>query len=460
MSLPSLVFRHALLLAVALSGIACGGGAPLYPARPPSTPGEPIADPTPARIVVHATLTSAGLRQALDDQVPRAGDGTVPILGKERRFEWKREAFAVHFDRGRIRLDLHVLASLDAPLTRLEFPLDLRISAEPVLTSEYTARLQSLEVNVSSTDSRLRVAEKVGGVLDMIRKALEGKLDEFAYDLKPVLSDLYARVDAPLELPLGDAKGCAELHVLGVEAGPTVLADGLEKDLALVVAPRVTLPCAHTGADRAKLPALANTSTLQGGPFTVTVPIAAHYDELAKAMSMAFTDGKLFFSEEHPELYLEKPELYAGKDQLVLKLHVGGAAKTPFGSTDMSGDIFMTGHPSVVDNELRIADLEPTIESKNILLKLKAALDGNKIRDEARNALRLDLGARLASVRDKLSKDLDLGDGKACVEAAVDKIEITGIHVHGSYLRVYVAATARAAMHVPCRKDAEPAGGS
>ena len=53
---------------------------------------------------------------------------------------------------------------------------------------------------------------------------------------------------------------------------------------------------------------------------TVGIPIAARYDELAKAMGLAFTDGKLFFSKEMPELYLDQPEVYAAKDQLVLKI--------------------------------------------------------------------------------------------------------------------------------------------
>ena len=37
----------------------------------------------------------------------------------------------------------------------------------------------------------------------------------------------------------------------------------------------------------------------------------------------------------------------------------------------------MTGHPSVVDNELRVPDLEPTIETSNFLVKLGAAIGGN-----------------------------------------------------------------------------------
>jgi hypothetical protein len=180
------------------------------------------------------------------------------------------------------------------------------------------------------------------------------------------------------------------------------------------------------------------------------VPIAARYEELAKAMSLAFTDGKLYFSKEYPALYMETPEGYAAKDQLVLKLHVAGPVHKFGFDTTIDGDIFFVGHPTVEDNELRVPDLEPTIETKSLLFKLKAALDGDSIRDEARAALRLDLGERLKAVRDKLSTELEVGDGQGCLKADAGKIEVTGVHAHGSYLRLYVAMTGRAAVYMPC----------
>ena len=73
---------------------------------------------------------------------------------------------------------------------------------------------------------------------------------------------------------------------------------------------------------------------------------------------------------------------------------------------DLDGDLYMAGHPVVVDNELRVPDLEPTIETSSFLLKLKAAFDGDTIRDQARAALKLDIGERLRSVKEKLSTDL------------------------------------------------------
>lgn len=443
------VMRMSKIVPVAFALLAgCSGGA-LYPPRPPSTPGEAIADPTPSRVVMHTTITSAGLRKAIEEGVPKTGEGTFPLLGHDRKFTWKRSDATVRFDRGRVTLDLHVDANADMPVSSLDIPLDFHIAAEPVITSEYVAKLQSLELKVESNGRLVKFADTVADVLAKVKKEVESKLVDFAYDLRPTLGEAFQRVATPIDLPLGDAKGCASLKVLGVEAGPTVLADGFEKDLALVVAPSVTIPCSADPAAQT-LPPLANVATIQPGPFSVTIPIAARYDELAKAMTLAFTNGKLFFSKDFPELYLADPEVYAGKDQLVLKLHLGGPVQKYGLNLDLEGDLFMTGHPQVVDNELRIPDLEPTIETSSFLLKLKAALDANTIRDQARAALKLDIGERIRAAKDKLSTNLAFGNGQGCVKAAADKIEVSGVHVHGNYLRVYVGVMGRASVYLPC----------
>lgn len=439
---------------LALSTLVAGcfgstGFTAVYPPRPPGSPGAPIADPTPSRIVLHATVTGAGLKTALEEAIPKTGEGTFPLLGGERRYTWKREPLAVRFTGGRIGLDLRVVANIDMPISSVDFPFELRVLAEPVITSEYVARLQSTEVTVTSSDKLVKVADAAADVLDKIKAGVDAKLQEFSYDLRPVLAETYERVAQPIELPLGEASGCAELRVLGVEAGPTVLADGIEKDLALVVAPSVTLPCAAPSEPR-PLPPLANVATLQGGPFTVKVPIAASYEEMSKAMSLAFTDGKLFFSKEFPKLYMEKPEVYAAKDQIVLKLHIAGPINKFGIDTTLDGDLYLRGHPTVEDNELRVPDLEPTIETQSFLLSLKAALDGDSIRDQAREALRLDIGERLKVVRDKLSTNLMFGNDSGCLKADAGKIEVTGVHAHGAYLRMYVSMTGQASVYMPC----------
>ncbi len=254
----------------------------------------------------------------------------------------------------------------------------------------------------------------------------------------------------PVDLSVGGASACARLDVLDVEAGPTVLADGIEKDIALVVSPAVTLPCPEGDGAVPTLPPLSNVAAIASGPFTVTVPVAAHYDELTRAMTMAFTEGKLFFSPDYPGVYLEKPEVYESLGQLVLKLHIAGPVHTLGVDTDLDGDLYLVGHPSVVDNELRIPDLEPTIETRNFLLSLKALTGADRIREEARAALRLDIGQRLQEARQKFGADLTFGSESSCFHGDVDRVEVTGLHAHAAYLRVYVAITARARASMPC----------
>jgi hypothetical protein len=397
---------------------------------------------------VHATLSGAALRQALDQNLPVDGSGTFSLLGSNRNYSWHRDLTSVWFQDHRVGIKVQATARADLPVGNMEFPIELQVLAEPVITADYVAKLQAAEVKVSSQDRRMRMAQAVGGVLDLIRSELESKLRDFKYDLRPLVAQAFDRIRAPIDLPLGDAKGCAVLRVLGIETGPTVLADGIEKDIAVVVAPTVTLPC-NPGEGAQRLPPLANVASLTSGPFNVQVPIAARYDELARAMSLTFTDGKLYFSKEFPALYLEKPEVYASRDQLVLKLHINGVVEK-YGIGRLNGDLYMVGHPTVVDNQLSVPDLQPTIETSSFLLKLKAAIDGDSIREQARAALHLDIGERMQAVRAKLSTDLSFGDNQGCVRAQVNKIEVQNVYAHPQYLRLYVQMNAQAQVLLPC----------
>ncbi len=432
---------------VALAG--CSRFGAVYPPRPPAIPGSPPADPVPSRLVVHLSVTHDGLVKALDGAVPRSGDGEIPILGSVRHYDWTRTLPELHFTQGRVALTLHVDARVALPLHTVDLPIDLDVLAEPVMNRDYAVKLQSVDVKVSSKDRRLEVANVVGGVFDAMAVKVKGELESFSYDVKPLLGEAYSRVAHPLRFPVGDAKGCARVSVLAVEAGPTVIADGLEKDVAFVVSPSVTFPCGPE-EPAPPLPVLENVASLPTGPFTLSVPVAASYDELAHAMSALFTGGKLAFSKEFPGLVLERPEIYESQGLVVLKLHLAGPVHAMGIDTDLDGDIFFSGHVALVDNELAVPDLEPTIETQSFLLSLKAATGSAAIRDQARSALRLDLSQRLKDVKKGLEGDLTFGGPDACFRANLDKLELTSVFAHGTYLRVYVTAIGRAGASLPC----------
>jgi hypothetical protein len=437
---------------------ACARFGPVYPPRPPATAGAPLADPEPARLVVHVAVSARALAAAVSDSAPATGDGTFPLLGSERHYAWERTPFEVELTQGRVALSTKVTATIDLPLHQTHASFTVKVLGEPVVSAGYAVRLQSVEVSVTSTDSSVKLADRLADVYAGIEEPLAAKLKDFSFDLKPLVAEAAARLARPLELPVGDATACASLRVLEVEAAPTVLADGIEKDLAIVVAPSVTLPCGAAPEAEGAIPPLSNVAALTPGPFTVTVPIAARYDELTRAMSAAFTSGRLYFSAEYPDLFLETPEVYESQGALVLKLHLRGAAHKYGIDADLDGDVFLVGHPSVVDNELSLPDLEPTIETRNFFLSLKALTDADSIRDDARKALRLDIGARLHGVTDKLGPDLTFRSPEGCFAGHVDRVAVTGVYAHADYLRVYVAVTGRARVSAPCDADGQTPG--
>jgi len=450
MKLPIVRQHFSAVAVLSLSMLTgCSRFGAVYPPRPSEIPGPPAADPAPSRLVVHVSVTHDGLQKALDDAVPQTGEGEFAFLGGPHHYAWTRRPVTLRFAQGRIVLGVHVDARVSLPLRSVELPFDLEIAAEPVMNRDYAVKLQSVDAKVSSNDRRLEMANVVGGVFEALAKSVREQLEHFSYDVKPLLGEAYARVARPAKFPVGDADGCARVKVLEVEAGPTVIADGLDKDLAFVVSPSVTFPCGVEDPVP-PLPMLANVAALPSGPFTLSIPVAASYAELAHAMSAVFTDGKLAFSKEYPGLVLERPELYESQGLVVLKLHLTGPIHALGIDADLDGDIFFSGHVTVSDNELSIPDLEPTIETKSFLLSLKAATGAAAIRDSARAALRLDLGDRLKKVRAALEEDLTFGNKDACFRACLDKLEVASVFAHGTYVRMYVTATGRAGATLPC----------
>ena len=429
----------------------------LYPPRPPLTPGPALADPPQSRVNMHISLTETGMRELIEATVPQQGEVPFSFLG-QRKLLWKRSPVELRFNNAAGTIGVRATITGQATVaTNPTFAIIMTAEVQPALGSDFMALLQNPQVQVQSEDKLLKAAEWGAGALTMIKDEVEKRLRELRIDLRPLLAENYEKLARPINFPVGDASACVKLGVQSIEAGPSVLAGGFEKDLSVVVAPSVTLPCSPdksmtTGGS--KLPPLHNVASIPTGPFEVIVPIAATYAELQKAMKQAFTDGKLVFDPEYPNLYLEKPELYASGGQIVTKLHLNGFVKKGW-KIDLEGDLFMSGQPEIVDNQLSVPNLEPTIETKSAILRLKTTLDSDKMKKQIRQALRLDIGARLQTVRDKLSKDLivrhKLNPGpEACVKADIGRSEVSGLVAHDAYLRMYVKVSARAAAYLPC----------
>ena len=441
---------------------ACGPSLKNIRPPPPSQTGSaPIADPPPSRVVIHATIFRDAIARRLEESMPLQGEGEAAVLaGRKLHYSWKREPFQLRFDRGRILVAVNAIGTANF-LGARDFPVRVAIAGEPIVTADYKAVLQSTEVKVTATGPVERInrglEEKLDGLLTRM-------LDEFKLDVRPLLAGVFARIGRPIEIPIGGGlSACATLRIAALEAGPTVLADGVEKDLGIVVLPSVTLPCAPAGAPaiaagdgnitRAQpdLPLLANVASIPSGPFRVTIPVAARYEELGRAIE-TWINGRLFFSKAYPQLFIEKPRVFPSDDQVVLQVSIGGSATLAGIDTNLSGDLYFAGHPRVIDNQITIPDLQITAGTADQLIKLKISFDQETIRDQAQAALRVDVGERLQAIKDKLSKEITFSDDSGCVRAEALRTEVTGIFAHQSFLRVLVQVDAQAAMYLPCRR--------
>jgi hypothetical protein len=395
-------------------------------------------------------LERAFLADRLEEAVPREGQGTFRLLGMDRPYRYRRGQLGLKTAEGHLSLDVPVSIHVDLPIKAFDTSVMLHVTGEPVLTSSYEFRMQSPAVRVDADQPMVALVASAASVPEALGQRLARELADAHVDVRPLFQSTVERLTKPVAFDVGETQGCARFKLMAVEAGPTVFADGIEKDLALDVLPRVTIPCEEASAMDG-LPPLTQVPMVPSGPFSVTVPILARLDELTRALGSLFTDGRFYFSKEHPELYLEKPEVYASQDRLVLKLHLKGPVKALGFDADLDGDIFFHGEPRVSDNEVRLDNLEPTVETKDLLLSLKALADGDRLRMQAREALRLDLSPKFADAQRRWSEALQGESNGICWRGAVDHMELKGIYAHKGYLRSVVEVVGRAQVEGPCR---------
>ncbi|MDP2345071.1 MAG: DUF4403 family protein [Deltaproteobacteria bacterium] len=453
--------------------------ASLYPKAPPAQSSPPLADPPLQRPTMHLTLTREGLQALLDALVPMTDTGNYALLGA-RAWSWKRTPFALAFDDARksMTATTDVTASVEVPGTSMEIAMKVAADVQPVFTAQHKLVLQAVKVSVRSDDRRIKMAEFGAGLVAHVEKTLQDKLTTLQVDLAPAFGALHEKLGAPMFLSLGEASACFTLDVRGIEASPSILADGLEKELAITVAPSLTMPCTVPGKDGGMvtlsgppapgvepatpaarelppLPALRNSSGIEGGPFTLTIPIAAGYVELQKAMLSAFPEGKLFFSTENPGLYITDPRVSSSAGEVVVAVRVAGFVEKGI-RVDVDGDLFLTGRPAVRDNFLEFPDLKPSIETEQALLAMAIAFKEVELTAAVRKALRLDLSARLAAVKHKLVDALSMekivvdGVPPLCTRAELGRLELKDIAVHDPYLRATVTTTALLSASLPC----------
>jgi hypothetical protein len=439
------------------------------PAPPAPSTSPPLTDPPLQRANLHLSLSGEGIGKVLDALVPKQGEGAYALLGA-RQYRWSREPFVVRFDDAgkAIVLNVAVSADVDIPGTTLEaLPLQLSVRAQPVISAQHQLQLQAVKVTATTTDGRVKVASWAG-LIDHVEEMLAKQLEATAIDLSGPLKKMHAALQAPMYLPLDQASACFQLDVRGLEAGPMVMAGGLERDVALIIAPGITMPCTSARPDASvaqvqqanqtpsSLPPLFNVASMPSGPFALSVPIAAGYPEMRRALQAAFPQGRLYFSTEHPRVYLTDPDVFARGGAVVVKVKLAGFVEQGV-SIPLQGELFLSGTPQLRDNFLEIPDLAPTVETSQALLGLAFALQQDKLTSAVRSALKLDIGERLSATKQKLidalagTHELAAGAPPLCIHAELGRMSLRDLQAHDAYLRFYADTTAYLSAELPCR---------
>lgn len=440
-------FAAFVAVAAATALASCARVGPVYPSRPPRVSAPHQAETPPSRVPVHLRLSNTALRDSLESALPAGGEASYDVLRVATKVTWVRKGTAVRTEGGRLVVGVDFEATVSVGIGSVVVPFGVDVAAEPVLTAEYVFLLARPAVTLRSSDARLRFADAIGGAYGRVEALMREKIESFRYDLAPALDAATRSLRDPIRFAVGAGEGCAQADVLAVEAGPTLYLDGLEKDFVFTVAPKLTVPCVARAATT-KLPPLTNVASPATGVFQLRIDAAARYDELEKAASVLFTNGRYAFSQKHPRLYLERPEFYASKGALVFKVHLGGEAST-FG-LPLDGDVFLTGKPSLRGSVLAFEDLEPTVETANLFLQLGAASDGDRLRDEARRALTLDVAARARPFLDDLEKRGAVQRAGVCSKLRLDRFEVVGVDVFDHFARVATALTGQLRVEAPC----------
>ena len=187
--MPRSRLRPVPALLASLTLLSCAGprieSQSLQPPPPAANGGRPVSDPPPSRIVIHTTIFREALTRKMAESLPRTGEGDAQMFaGQTLHYTWQREPVTLKFDRGRVVVGVNVTGRYTM-LGERELPITITIAAEPVMTADFKALLQSTEVKVVAT-----------GPVDGVNRAIEAKLhglvtktlEEFRYDVRPLLS--------------------------------------------------------------------------------------------------------------------------------------------------------------------------------------------------------------------------------------------------------------------------------
>jgi hypothetical protein len=228
-----------------------------------------------------------------------------------------------------------------------------------------------------------------------------------------------------------------------LEVNPTELrvspltgdAETVRMSLGMSAAPAITIGAQPQPTQR---PLPDATPAVAGRGFHLAVPVIAQTSELTNQLRrvLKLDEGGIRYPPTGK--FYVKPdavELTAYGRQVVVRIHFKGSAK---------GTLYLTGTPTWdgATNTLTVPDLDYTLETRNLLLKLARWTEGERFRDDVRNRLRFNLRSQVDRARTLAEQAINRRAGVVQLTGNVSALRVAGLYVHPGDATVRIVTVA------------------
>lgn len=451
-----------LALAHVLGGASCH---PRIEAPPPVPPPEAAVELPLSRIDTFVRIPLDVIETQANAVVPRqfrvepyrmVVDGTTDDPVVSAGYEMQRDRIGVAIENGTImmRTTLAYWVRAQRHVGPLEVPGSCGLDGEPrrhfALAVALDARVDdawnlapSIGVRELTATDRCEMTFAGVDVTSRVRASLADELGRTLPELRASIRDsaglrdqaarLWRRFAEPTALDDG-----AWLAMHPIAAGvtqPTIEGHYLRVGLSLTARPEVVV---GARPETPPLPLPRATEVVGTPGLEMHVPVRIEHRVLEEALADALrlaSGGVRYPATGRRYIRPTHATLYGYGRSVVVRVEFTGFA---------DGVLYLSGTPTLdTDSEvLTIPDLDYTVETRSLLMRMASTLRADDVRSDLRERLRIDLRGPLEAMRLRLTNALRRREGPVEVSGAVDTLRILSLRADPEAQRV--EATVRA----------------
>lgn len=294
----------------------------------------------------------------------------------------------------------------------------LKSQLSPSVRANSKCRITGLDVDVTK-----HVLNVMQNVLQDASVRLESELSE-KIDLRRKADSAWSFINAPIQIDKS-----AWLTVLPVSAGSTPIAfTDNDASVSIVLISKPEIVFNSTRPQLRSMPLPKRFNSLGGNQFHILLPVMTYGAYIDDQLEKIFSNDNVRFPIKGKR-YLEftKAQIFGNGGKMGLRLKFKGMGR---------GVVYLSGTPSYNSNNRTVSfpDLDFTVKSKKIIIKIADLVKHNEIRDSLRSITRLDLSEKLDNIYPKF---------RAALNGKFKDVELVGNLMNPELLGIYYTGDKR-----------------